>query len=844
MLARGRARASVVAPPLPSGVSAATGLRRKLPACSVCCYRVDERLVRRSRSFVTPSQLLPRRASLALTERLCCADARAPEEVAEDLVDQLCALDVAAGGASRLSRDVAAFILASHAGEERRRLLALPWEALLARASEGICIMLAREEQAAIVGLPLPLGAPTAPLLARCARQLADVGLARLPCAQPLFLSLLSAVLRRDGRTGVRAAAGIGALEDVCLRTLAEQLHGFLLRGLEHEARQSSDEVGTAAGAGWWSVIAVRVERMRISGLFSESEGEAILSKVREEVIARLPRSSLGEIVQTWKRLRRSSMDTPTLTAAVGEALKDSLEHSPGSDGFTSRGLPWSPALADRVLTKDFVNALGALADLGWRCPAAIQLDASQEQALLAPVAGAGSGALAHCDSQEDGLLEPASSASSGSGTLATCDVGRLGVLAEVSVAVAFPSEAAPFLLRALSVEVVSRRGHLTLRNAVDVGIRLAFAGVATREVFDVIGEAARKAVSSGKRLKPQWAACAAARLAICGIEDPGLYQALASAQDGVTKEDTCKLWPEEVRAFVNMSDGSFGRFSELPLLHLVRYNRRAPKVAKPPEGTCEVPGSISAWACGGPSDSFFEDPTKPLIVDLGCARGMWLLQLFCQGGAAAADFNGLGVDTSPRLLAYPRGIATRSQVNARLQFVVGSAEEAIRRLESYPGPVAIVAAHFPTPYALPGHGSDGRGNAQLPVVDDFMVGLPLLQELARLRGVLLFAQTDSEDVALHMRRAAEGTGALRTLSRDAFCRHLASLGCVAAPPPALPNAVGHGPRSEAPLRAARAGAALPLEGWLGAAVLPPCETEARCVADGRAVLRYAALAA
>lgn len=82
MLARGRARASVVAPPLPSGVSAATGLRRKLPACSVCCYRVDERLVRRSRSFVTPSQLLPRRASLALTERLCCADARAPEEAA------------------------------------------------------------------------------------------------------------------------------------------------------------------------------------------------------------------------------------------------------------------------------------------------------------------------------------------------------------------------------------------------------------------------------------------------------------------------------------------------------------------------------------------------------------------------------------------------------------------------------------------------------------------------------------------------------------------------------------------------------------------------------------------
>ena len=184
-----------------------------------------------------------------------------------------------------------------------------------------------------------------------------------------------------------------------------------------------------------------------------------------------------------------------------------------------------------------------------------------------------------------------------------------------------------------------------------------------------------------------------------------------------------------------------------------------------------------------------FEDPTRPLVVDIGCGMGVSLLGLSCSKDTTGSkillntnrssntntevewkDCNFVGVDLRALGIGYARAMAERWGIQGRTHFTVDAAEDFITKILgsgeddvtnlSYPGPIRLVLIQFPTPYRLPKGDGDGGGNAQLPssALDGFMVSPKLLQSVQKLltrdRGRLLL-QSNCEDVALWMRRTA-----------------------------------------------------------------------------------------
>eukprot|EP00804_Cyclotella_cryptica_P010827 CCRYP_008762-RC/>CCRYP_008762-RC protein AED:0.05 eAED:0.05 QI:13/1/1/1/0.75/0.6/5/1609/620 len=144
---------------------------------------------------------------------------------------------------------------------------------------------------------------------------------------------------------------------------------------------------------------------------------------------------------------------------------------------------------------------------------------------------------------------------------------------------------------------------------------------------------------------------------------------------------------------------------------------------------------------------SVFEDPTRPLVVDIGCGMGVSLLGLACQETVCDAEddsdmpdvsfewekCNFLGVDLNQIGIRYANGVCRRWGLTNRLKYVVDSAEVCLSKIRgSYPGKVDLVMIQFPTPFRL--QKASGKGyNSQLPqdaASDGFMVTENLLSEI------------------------------------------------------------------------------------------------------------------
>ena len=196
-------------------------------------------------------------------------------------------------------------------------------------------------------------------------------------------------------------------------------------------------------------------------------------------------------------------------------------------------------------------------------------------------------------------------------------------------------------------------------------------------------------------------------------------------------------------------------------------------KPRKNPENVLEETKKVYSW------ETMFTDPSRPLVVDIGCGMGVSLLGLakgdyqassqvlLNSHGSSMAwkDFNFVGVDLGGLGIGYARGLASRWGIGDRLQFVVDSADNFLENLQrSYPGRVHLCLIQFPTPYQLNTAGEskedDNKGNSQLPAsaYDGFMVTKKLLQSvhqsLSKTSGRLLL-QSNCEDVAVHMRNTA-----------------------------------------------------------------------------------------
>ncbi|KAI2507215.1 hypothetical protein MHU86_7172 [Fragilaria crotonensis] len=167
-----------------------------------------------------------------------------------------------------------------------------------------------------------------------------------------------------------------------------------------------------------------------------------------------------------------------------------------------------------------------------------------------------------------------------------------------------------------------------------------------------------------------------------------------------------------------------------------------------------------------------YTDPTKPLVIDIGCGMGVSILGLAQRRQHQQNDpeeginfpwdeCNFAGVDLSGLAISYARSLGILW--NLEVHFFFESAESLIQKvLETYPGPVRMCMIQFPTPYRLstPNDSTeDIRGNTQLPASakEGFMVSENLLRLVneALVPGGAMLVQSNCEDVAVWIKKTA-----------------------------------------------------------------------------------------
>jgi hypothetical protein len=204
------------------------------------------------------------------------------------------------------------------------------------------------------------------------------------------------------------------------------------------------------------------------------------------------------------------------------------------------------------------------------------------------------------------------------------------------------------------------------------------------------------------------------------------------------------------------------------------------------------------------PWNDRFQDPTRPLVIDIGCGMGISLLGLVSRNHVAIQnsnfrdrgtigrdsrtslpnnliphhECNFLGIDLSGLGIGYAQGITDRWGLTDRLQWEVDSAETVLEQvLESYPGPVILAMIQFPTPYRI--NTTINGGNSQLPksALEGFMVSPNLLELIQQVLSKpcpdrnhapgKLVLQSNCEDVALWMMDTATRKCGFRALTME-----------------------------------------------------------------------------
>ena len=187
-----------------------------------------------------------------------------------------------------------------------------------------------------------------------------------------------------------------------------------------------------------------------------------------------------------------------------------------------------------------------------------------------------------------------------------------------------------------------------------------------------------------------------------------------------------------------------------------------------------------------------FDDPSLPLVVDIGCGLGVTLIGL-----AAVADgvigsyayqyhldlnwceYNYLGSDLSSKAMQWATSLTMRRGLTGRCQFLHTSTDTLLEYLDKTNADTKLLLLQFPTPYRLQekilsdtcneneasaSSGNKGSGcNEKLPLGPDdpsFMANPEILQQMVHLlkryqvnheKEAYLLLQSNCEDVALHL---------------------------------------------------------------------------------------------
>lgn len=148
-----------------------------------------------------------------------------------------------------------------------------------------------------------------------------------------------------------------------------------------------------------------------------------------------------------------------------------------------------------------------------------------------------------------------------------------------------------------------------------------------------------------------------------------------------------------------------------------------------------------------------YDDPTKPLVLDIGCGYGRFLLGL----SKVDATRNGLGLEIRDPIIHRANEWAKHLDLDKRVYFVRSNATVSVATmLETYPGPIELVTIQFPDPHFKKRH-------RKRRIVQESLV--TSVCEILAPSGCLLL-QSDVLGVAIDMRKKFEsGHGGTLRLS-------------------------------------------------------------------------------
>ena len=369
-------------------------------------------------------------------------------------------------------------------------------------------------------------------------------------------------------------------------------------------------------------------------------------------------------------------------------------------------------------------------------------------------------------------------------------------------------------------VNAMERRLRLTLgtdirgRTSADMAFNLCLAGIDNDFLYRSLTKVAKlemERVGQRPSRRARDVLHVVEKLAASGIRGEKVKEVYELAAKSLQAKDQ---YPEVVKQLLSSSPDSLDLLSPRPLLWLWRYSSRLQKPVVKEASSSSSSSSPSSLPHNDDNRSpwwkKFEDPSRPLVVDVGCGLGVSLLGLASSSSSSLSSSssscaekndavsseipldwsqcNYVGGDLNEATVRFATSIAQRWDISNKLQYLQLSADHLLNDVvQNYPGPVSLIMIQFPSPWRLQkkkknrggggasGGGSGGGGNSQLPSGPDdenFMVSKALMGKIATIlqtqrknskdndgNDCYFLLQTNCEDVALVLRDRAKECG-------------------------------------------------------------------------------------
>lgn len=341
-------------------------------------------------------------------------------------------------------------------------------------------------------------------------------------------------------------------------------------------------------------------------------------------------------------------------------------------------------------------------------------------------------------------------------------------------------------------------------RKFADAAFDFSLAGVTSTELYDLLlSGAMTEMVRYGHRKSCRAVDIlqVAERLAVAGVVNQNFFRLAAEKLQYKVMNQELQESVSFTAAIDRLSSGSFNLFSDMPLLWLWRFSARQRKSGNQLSDdtnnsdlgkinqrrietgeseefqSAEVKYRISDIKKNPVIFPIFDDPSLPLIIDIGCGFGVSMLGLshreknlvtnsvdHDESSSTVVDpsastsrsstrrHNFFACDMSHRAISYATSISKRWDMHGNCKFIESDAVDFLDLIiREYQGPIECVLINFPTPYrfkidnpSVQSNITSGvsrsnideisdipAGNSQLPNLSDFMVS-PLVIELSR----------------------------------------------------------------------------------------------------------------